>query len=153
MIDKGQWGWIWPGHRGNTATLYEKCHGIFNDHRESGPRFNVSFQKMKDSYLSKVDRPENTWIICRQYNWTICTYISLSHRRFEKWNHRNDITNPSRAQTEVEVSILSDTGLDQNHKLKVVFVWLERWARLGFMNFLWIWSVVFLVLCWGERRL
>ncbi len=23
-------------------TLYEKCHGIFNDHRESGPRFNVS---------------------------------------------------------------------------------------------------------------
>ncbi len=23
-------------------TLYEKCHVIFNDHRESGPRFNVS---------------------------------------------------------------------------------------------------------------
>ncbi len=23
-------------------TLYEKCHGIFNDHRESGPRFNIS---------------------------------------------------------------------------------------------------------------
>ncbi len=22
--------------------FYEKCHGIFNDHRESGPRFNVS---------------------------------------------------------------------------------------------------------------
>ncbi len=34
---------IWPGHRGYTPTLYEKCHGIFNDHRESGPRFNVSF--------------------------------------------------------------------------------------------------------------
>ncbi len=32
---------IWPGHRGYTPTLYEKCHGIFNDHRESGPRFNV----------------------------------------------------------------------------------------------------------------
>ncbi len=24
---------IWPGHRGYTPTLYEKCHGIFNDHR------------------------------------------------------------------------------------------------------------------------
>ncbi len=33
---------IWPGHRGYTPTLYKKCHGIFNDHRESGPRFNVS---------------------------------------------------------------------------------------------------------------
>jgi len=33
---------VWPGHRGYTPTLYEKCHGIFNDHRESGPRFNVS---------------------------------------------------------------------------------------------------------------
>ncbi len=27
---------IWPGHRVYTPTLYEKCHGIFNDHRESG---------------------------------------------------------------------------------------------------------------------
>ncbi len=26
-------------------TLYEKCHGIFNDHRESGPRFNVSSER------------------------------------------------------------------------------------------------------------
>ncbi len=26
---------IWPGHRGYTPTLYEKCHGIVNDHRES----------------------------------------------------------------------------------------------------------------------
>ncbi len=33
---------IWPGHRGYTPTLYEKCHGIFNDHRDSGPWFNVS---------------------------------------------------------------------------------------------------------------
>ncbi len=29
---------IWPGHWGYTPTLYEMCHGIFNDHRESGPR-------------------------------------------------------------------------------------------------------------------
>ncbi len=28
-------GGFWPGHRGYTSTLYEKCHGIFNDHRES----------------------------------------------------------------------------------------------------------------------
>ncbi len=45
MIDKGQWGGIWPGHRGYTPTLYEKCHGIFNDHRESGPWFNVSSER------------------------------------------------------------------------------------------------------------
>jgi len=32
---------MWPGHRGYTPTLYEKCLGIFNDHRESGPQFNV----------------------------------------------------------------------------------------------------------------
>ncbi len=36
---------IWPGHRGYTPTLYEKCHGIFNDHRVSGPRFNVSSER------------------------------------------------------------------------------------------------------------
>ncbi len=35
----------WPGHRGYTPTLYEKCHGIFNNHRESGPRFNVSSER------------------------------------------------------------------------------------------------------------
>ncbi len=29
-------------HRGYTYTLYEKCHEIFNDHRESGPPFNIS---------------------------------------------------------------------------------------------------------------
>ncbi len=31
---------IWPGHRGYTPTLYEKCHGIFKDHVSSeGPCF------------------------------------------------------------------------------------------------------------------
>ncbi len=30
---------------GYTSTLYEKCHGIINDHRESGPRFNVSSER------------------------------------------------------------------------------------------------------------
>ncbi len=41
--------WLTRARGGNLArtpglhpTLYEKCHGIFNDHRESGPRFNVS---------------------------------------------------------------------------------------------------------------
>ncbi len=33
---------IWPGYRGHTSTLFEGHPGIFNDHRESGPRFNVS---------------------------------------------------------------------------------------------------------------
>ncbi len=32
--------WIW--HQGYTPTLYEKYHWIFNDHREAGPRFNIS---------------------------------------------------------------------------------------------------------------
>ncbi len=33
---------IRPGHGGYIPTLYDECHGIFNDHRESGSRFNVS---------------------------------------------------------------------------------------------------------------
>ncbi len=43
MIDKGQWG-----NLARTPGLHpEKCHGIFNDHRESGPRFNVSSERRK----------------------------------------------------------------------------------------------------------
>ncbi len=37
---------IWPGHWGYTPTLYEKCHGILNDHSESGPRFNISSERL-----------------------------------------------------------------------------------------------------------
>ncbi len=36
---------VWIRARGGNlarTTLYEKYHGIFNDHRESGPRFKVS---------------------------------------------------------------------------------------------------------------
>ncbi len=35
-------GRIWSGCRGHTSNFFERNHGIFNDHRESGPRFNVS---------------------------------------------------------------------------------------------------------------
>ncbi len=56
MIDKGQWGGFGPGHRGYTPTLYEKCYGIFNDHRESGHRFNVSFER-QCSLTVKCPRP------------------------------------------------------------------------------------------------
>ncbi len=46
MIRRPLWseanGQIWPGCRGHTSTLFERHPGIFNDHRESGPRFNVS---------------------------------------------------------------------------------------------------------------
>ncbi len=39
-------GQIWPGCRGNNPTLFFEGHpGIFNDHRESGPRFNVSSER------------------------------------------------------------------------------------------------------------
>ncbi len=53
---------IWPGHRGYTPTLYEKCHGMFNDHRESGPRFNVSFDtldvpKQQTKTEIKINKP------------------------------------------------------------------------------------------------
>ncbi len=45
MIDKGQWREFGQDTGVTTPTLYEKCHGIFNDHRESGPRFNISSEK------------------------------------------------------------------------------------------------------------
>ncbi len=53
---------IWPGHRSYTPTLYEKCHGIFNDHRESGTRFNVSSERqcILGLYLSQQLR---FWVI------------------------------------------------------------------------------------------
>ncbi len=38
-------GEIWPGCRGNTPTLFEGHPGIFYDHRESGPQFNVSSER------------------------------------------------------------------------------------------------------------
>ncbi len=46
MIRRPWWseasGLVWPGCRGNTLLFIEGHPGIFNDHRESGPRFNVS---------------------------------------------------------------------------------------------------------------
>ncbi len=47
MIDKGQWREFGQDKytQGYTPTLYEKCHGIFNDHRGSGPRFIVSSER------------------------------------------------------------------------------------------------------------
>ncbi len=49
IIDKGQWREFGQdtGVMLN-PTLYEKCHGIFNDHRESGPRFNISSEREAD---------------------------------------------------------------------------------------------------------
>ncbi len=61
---------IWPGHRGYTLTLYEKCHWIFNDHRESGPRFNVSSERQ---CLLTVKCPRHTqttgWAQYSQYKY------------------------------------------------------------------------------------
>ncbi len=52
MIDKGQWG-----NLARTPGLHpEKCHGIFNDHRESGPRFNVSSERPKRLCFLTVQR-------------------------------------------------------------------------------------------------
>ncbi len=38
-------GRIWLGCRGHTSTLFERHPGILNDHRESGPRFNISSEQ------------------------------------------------------------------------------------------------------------
>ncbi len=43
MIDKGQW-WEFGQDTGVTPLLFT-CHGIFNNHRESGLRFNVSSER------------------------------------------------------------------------------------------------------------
>ncbi len=43
MIDKGQW-WEFGQDTGVTPVLFKRCV-IFNDHRESGPRFNVSSKR------------------------------------------------------------------------------------------------------------
>ncbi len=54
---------IWPGHWGYTPTLYEKCHTIFNDHKESGPQFNVSSERrcFFDSYSVKGPTQTAGW--------------------------------------------------------------------------------------------
>ncbi len=57
-IIRRQWltrasGWNWPGHRGYTPTLYEKCLGIFNDHRES-LTMKINFHSLLWSYLPRV---------------------------------------------------------------------------------------------------
>ncbi len=35
-------------------TLYEKFHGIFNDHRESGPRFKVSSERRPSCCMASI---------------------------------------------------------------------------------------------------
>ncbi len=45
MIDKGQWREFGQDTEVTPLLFYEKCHGIFNDHRESGPRFNISSER------------------------------------------------------------------------------------------------------------
>ncbi len=45
MIDKGQWREFGQDTGVTPLLFYKKCHGIFNDHRESGPRFNVSSER------------------------------------------------------------------------------------------------------------
>ncbi len=46
MIDKGQW-WEFGQDTGVTPLLFMRsAMGFFNDHRELGPRFNVSSKKL-----------------------------------------------------------------------------------------------------------
>ncbi len=50
---------IWPVHWGHTPNLYEMCHGIFNDHRESRPRFNVSSERR--CFFDSIVSPSLHW--------------------------------------------------------------------------------------------
>lgn len=43
---------------GRPLTLFDKCHGIFNDQSESVPRFNVSY---KGHYLLQHSVPVTAW--------------------------------------------------------------------------------------------
>ncbi len=45
MINKGQWREFGQDTGVTPLLFYDECHGIFNDHRESGPRFNVSSER------------------------------------------------------------------------------------------------------------
>ncbi len=49
---------IWPGHRGCTLLFTRSAMGFLNDHRESGPRFNVS---PKDGAFYSIVSPSLYW--------------------------------------------------------------------------------------------
>ncbi len=66
---KGPVEGIWPGHLGYTPTLYAECHGIFNDHRESGPRFNVSSERR--CFLQEKKKTNNN----NEDKYVKCIYI------------------------------------------------------------------------------
>ncbi len=52
-------GRIWPGCRGNTPTLFQRTSCDFNDHRESGPRFNVSSERR--CFFDRIVSPSLYW--------------------------------------------------------------------------------------------
>ncbi len=59
-------GQNWPGWRGHTSTLFKRHPGIFNDHRESGPRFNVSsegrcFLQCPHHYTGALGPTQTVW--------------------------------------------------------------------------------------------
>ncbi len=59
MIDKGQWREFGQDTGVTPLLFYDECHGIFNDHRESGPRFNISSER-RCSFVSIVS-PSLYW--------------------------------------------------------------------------------------------
>jgi len=53
-------GQIWPGCRGTLLLIFEGHPMIFNDHRESGPRFNVTFEgRCFFTVVSQSHRPQD----------------------------------------------------------------------------------------------
>lgn len=45
---------ILPGHRGKHPYSYDKCHGVFSDHRESGLPFNSAKKKRIAASLAGI---------------------------------------------------------------------------------------------------
>ncbi len=88
MIRRPWWseasGRIWPGY---TPTLFKKHPGIFNDHRESGPRFNVSSKRRcfllysSGSQFQCSRPPRSAYFVCYSYRFRCLFYWNVSALR------------------------------------------------------------------------
>ncbi len=57
-------------------TLYEKCHGIFNDHRESGPRLT---SHPKDVLVDSIVSPSLYWGVRTHTDHRVSTPADLAN--------------------------------------------------------------------------
>ncbi len=89
MIDKGQW-WEFGQDTGVTPLLFTRsAMGFFNDHRESGPRFNVSTERRYNTlpvfllgHKSVTSLRPNHW----RYQKSLCNLTSSV-----SWDHADQL--------------------------------------------------------------